>query len=501
MTMDIKEKSIKLKTVLPLYAATLILIFFALIFTTTSEANIKTMLATSFAFLATGSAIAYSIQKNVAIHNLFLIFAIIFGIGYSIVIPFARVPDELAHFYRIFSISEGHLLTPVTKAGIGDDIPKALTVDYENYRELAAAFGQNLDYSDRTFAIFPGSALYSPFCYIPQTIAMLILRLFTKNVGIIFTGTRLFTLAFSIILIYFSIKLIPYGKITVFVISMLPMTLHQLISLSADSPTISLALFCVSLALYMSQDEVKTKKIHFVLLSSALFILSMCKIVYIVFVLLVFIIPKNKFTSSKSNILYKSLLIFVVVALNVIWLGITSRYFIEFQEGVNIKQQILYVFKNPFRYFLVLCKTFYENSEIYLKQLAGSSFGYYQYPVNIWGFGTGLLVLILSMFACSQNKYTLRTKSVLFIITLLTVGLTFSALYAQWTPVGSDRIAGVQGRYFIPLLLPISCFIPQVVSGKDIIAYENSGRYMLYLLMMFANFVALSNCFYYILAL
>ena len=36
--------------------------------------------------------------------------------------------------------------------------------------------------------------------------------------------------------------------------------------------------------------------------------------------------------------------------------------------------------------------------------------------------------------------------------------LIFLSLYVTWTPVGMDRIDGVQGRYFIPLL-PMLLFV------------------------------------------
>ena len=41
---------------------------------------------------------------------------------------------------------------------------------------------------------------------------------------------------------------------------------------------------------------------------------------------------------------------------------------------------------------------------------------------------------------------------------LCSIELIFVALYLTWTPVGMDRIDGIQGRYFIPLL-PILLFV------------------------------------------
>jgi hypothetical protein len=48
---------------------------------------------------------------------------------------------------------------------------------------------------------------------------------------------------------------------------------------------------------------------------------------------------------------------------------------------------------------------------------------------------------------------------------LSSIELIFVALYLTWTPVGMDRVDGIQGRYFIPLL-PILLF---VMPGSDLL--------------------------------
>ena len=56
-----------------------------------------------------------------------------------------------------------------------------------------------------------------------------------------------------------------------------------------------------------------------------------------------------------------------------------------------------------------------------------------------------------------NNKF----KIVLIIYSLLIIIAVFSALYITWTPlvnghkIGTDQISGVQGRYFIPIIIPI----------------------------------------------
>ena len=49
----------------------------------------------------------------------------------------------------------------------------------------------------------------------------------------------------------------------------------------------------------------------------------------------------------------------------------------------------------------------------------------------------------------AQNKYS-------YIILLI-----FTSLYVQWTPLKNDVIIGIQGRYFIPILI----FVPLIFIG------------------------------------
>ena len=72
-----------------------------------------------------------------------------------------------------------------------------------------------------------------------------------------------------------------------------------------------------------------------------------------------------------------------------------------------------------------------------------------------------IIILILSAIS-EKSKYQFSTKSKIWIIAIL---LTISALlkismYIYFTPVRLERICGVQGRYYTPILiLALLCLI------------------------------------------
>src|SRR5574344_2214012 len=51
------------------------------------------------------------LKKKVAIEKLFLSLAIPIGIGYLVLVPLGRVPDEQNHFLRAYEISLGYLVS------------------------------------------------------------------------------------------------------------------------------------------------------------------------------------------------------------------------------------------------------------------------------------------------------------------------------------------------------------------------------------------------------
>jgi uncharacterized membrane protein len=59
-------------------------------------------------------------------------------------------------------------------------------------------------------------------------------------------------------------------------------------------------------------------------------------------------------------------------------------------------------------------------------------------------------------------------KGLMIFISISTIILMFTSLYIQWTAVAEKYIDGVQGRYFIPLMLPLTiiCNIKNINTGK-----------------------------------
>lgn len=289
----------------------------------------------------------------------------------------------------------------------------------------------------------------------------------------------------------------------------MPMFLHQQISLSADVITNSLALFSVALALKISHEECKHPKRYLALLSVCLIVMTMCKIVYLLFILLIFTVPSGLFQSKRNAWIFKFSILLAALAANMLWMAVSSRYFVEFRAGVNITEQIKFVLSNPITYLWLLLKTFIASFPTFFSAMIGFMLGPLTIAVSPWGYLTYMFLFIIAVcITCDNQRIKKSFKLVQALIFAGTAVLICSALYAQWTPVGVPYIEGIQGRYFIPIILPFALFLPQLLPLKNtedsgsaelsLPAIETTGKHkMLVILMLFANFIALSDIICY----
>ena len=71
-----------------------------------------------------------------------------------------------------------------------------------------------------------------------------------------------------------------------------------------------------------------------------------------------------------------------------------------------------------------------------------------------------IIFIALAEGTTEKIKVSKTMKIISIIYVILGIAGVFSALYITWTPlivgkVGTDEITGVQGRYFLPLIMPL----------------------------------------------
>lgn len=396
------------------------------------------------------------------------------GFVYMMVVPMYTVPDETGHYARSYEISSGQLVTGHDENGGGVSVlPEGLMLSfYEN--KLAPI--QNGMYAKEAYFIEnrintdvminysnPNQCLYSPFTYIPQAIGIILGRLVTDRSIIIFYIGRFVNFVIGLILLYYSMKWnLDYRNI-IFLIAILPMFLHEMISYAADSTINVLVIFFVSYIYKLNRSEGAIKARECVAVFFLAVIIAMCKVVYFPIVLYVLCLNNDKFPKKKDAIGFKLTTVITSMALFIGWLRIAMTYLQIPRDGVNTPEQIQYVLTHMFEFVLTVANTTFGGLYTWIMQMGGYALGYFIVSIDNWIILFMLGFLVFHMVCYTDYTCTgyvdKRKRLITACIIIAVVALTYASLYVQWTPLKQKSIDGIQGRYFIPLLLPTALLI------------------------------------------
>lgn len=406
------------------------------------------------------------------IEDIFLLVSLMFGLISILIIPPFQTPDESSHFQRAYSISKGQLYYSIRDDKKGLYIEDELSKYVEEYDKLNGNISNKYSYSEMYFQQelpkLPTATTHKFFstietsfiAYIFSSVGIVVSKIFKHFVFHQSTTylyslyfARLFNLILYVGLMYFSIKKTPILKKTMFTIGLLPMSIMLSASCSYDGLIIGSSCFVFSNILSFFYQKHKFDYKYVILFIIFGFLLFFIKYAYILLLLLLLFIPLDRFKDKKDKIV-KILIIFV---------GIIALYFIfNIPNYINtvsgedaLNGQISFILSNPFRYIKILFNSMYDKFGIQLSWILGG-FGNLDthFPGFIY-FVMFVYLIILFLFDSSneKSKFDFKFKIFCFLILFCIICLIYTALYLIWTPVGNEIIEGVQGRYFIPIIV------------------------------------------------
>ena len=183
--------------------------------------------------------------------KIFLLIASFLGIFYLVLSPLFTGSDEHNHYYRIYEISEGIMVTP-TKKVVGSILPSSLEntfvigggsntiIKYRNIKDMIKIpLESNVtkQYGVEWTNDYSNTALYSPVQYLPHTLGFMIAKLFKLSPYYVGMFGRIFNLISYLIMGYLCIKILPKYKLFYLAILLSPNMLQCATTLSADAFT------------------------------------------------------------------------------------------------------------------------------------------------------------------------------------------------------------------------------------------------------------------------
>lgn len=405
--------------------------------------------------------------------NQFLVIGFIFGILFLIITPPFQAADEDRHFFRAYQIAEGGWIPAVHEGQAGGWLPKSVVkAGFSTYpmrwkrdqkttrQDTLSLFQEPLNSSDREFREFR-SAIYTPVAYLPAA-AVIRIGIWCRcsPILLMYFG-RVVNLIGWLLLIGTAIRIVPFYKWVFAALALMPMTLYQGASLSADSITIGLAFLTIATFVYWitgSQDRIHVR--HMLLFFVLTIALSSAKNVFFLMSFLSLLIPACRFRDKKSYWLFAAGLVAANFAACYLWYQVVKNMPIVWKPGVYPDQQIAFIMSHPAAYLKIFIINFFRHIEYHMKTFIGR-FGWMDTPLpklhyHVWG----LFLLILVLTDGYRDMAVRCIRKLVFLLVFAAVcGLVITLMYIYWNPVGAEEMLPLQGRYFIPIApLFLLCF-------------------------------------------
>mgnify|MGYP001316323287 CR=1 FL=1 len=406
------------------------------------------------------------------IHKLFLIFAVTLGLFYQFVLPPISAPDEDAHatmsFYYsdyLWGKTEAEPITVNKKANkkfstiAARQVEKDFLVRYhmrpsgEDYLNSLKGIGEKSG-SDNTLNSKMKARIIkaSPIAYLPQIAGITIARVLELNsVATVYSG-RLFSMLAYITLAYWGIKKMPFKKMMLAIVALLPMTIHLAASYSYDSILLGAAFFYTGELFQLAYTKEKIGWRDWACLAVSVVLLSSGKGIYILMMGLCIIIPWQVYGGKLKKIIgLVTLGLASVVASLVSMMGRITYYADALQKTKNYNIEMLW--QSPLESLWLFFNTMVNNLGWYIGSMVGQYLGWFEIVVPLPVVLVSIFILIFSAIPCCKEEIKIKVWDRFWTVAVFgAIVVVCFAVALSWNETSALVIDGIQGRYFLPAL-------------------------------------------------
>lgn len=443
------------------------------------------------------SVVMYMIIINSVLHfltieKIYLICGLIMGILYLFIIPPYAAPDEEIHIDSAYHFSNmllsstseeekgylfaGSRLIDIPMATRACDIDKkdsdfSNDINKEAYEKYFESFSEKIESSDEP-VIVPKRVSGPVILYCVSGTGMAAAKLLNMNYSMVIFMGGLFNVILFVICVYYSMKILPFGKRCLFAIAMFPITLQQTSSLSYDNMIISSSFVVTAIAInYAIRNKMKRSMFIIYAVSSFFLVLSKGG-AYFMLVFLPFVLGFSRNRLKRRNIIAAAVIVLFVVLIMTreTYMGISypgDAYAVGVSEqgGAYIKwaEEYAYGIKdyiyNPGILFSIIKNTVVNQFDFLLQSMIAKPLGWLNVMIPDTLCYAFLFMLFLGTVKYSDSKSIIigiRDRIIIWAVCISTIAICAAAMLLYWTPRSYDEIQGLQGRYFLPIL-PVAC--------------------------------------------
>ncbi len=458
------------------------------------------VLALYIAMTAAIFLVVFLFLKNAKLEWVFVVLTMVIGGMYLFALPPYTVPDEASHFVTAYAQSSVLLGEDVVdeegKVIVADSSLWGCDRNYpsrDSYQQfLLGALGRGTKIEEKEVSSRVPLEMRHPG-YFPQVIGITLGRLLNVNCEQLLLLGRIFALIWYVFIMYFAIKVMPFGKMVLFVVGTLPMTMQMVVSYNYDSVLFGVCFFLTAYVLQLIYRPKKTGGRDILVLCVITAVIASIKFIYLPILGIALFIPKDKFKSKKQKMFAAVLVAGVgIVVLLYLKLAVIQNAAVPHStmQETGTAVSLEYAMENPRTIFRIFWRTLQHQSSFYLSSMVASPLGWLEIwipDIVVFGF---LMLLVGSGIVQEENEYKLGPAIRIF-GSIAVIGmsvLVLLALLLDCTNIGASTIAGVQGRYFLPML-PLAIVL---LHSRAVVYKRNVNRY----LILFLTFLHCATVYY-----
>lgn len=375
--------------------------------------------------------------------------------------------DDEIHYARTLYISDGmigkadlcetRLIDKYSQNIMNEDIYT------KSDRNNSLMIGKNLSvYKDKKKLYTNKWHIYS-ISYIPAAMGIFVGKVMGLDFYQYFRMGKLFNVIIYSFIFAYAIKILKNkGKMLLTVIALIPTNIFLASNYAYDWWVTSLLALAFSKLYSLLGENKKISMLNYFKIIIIAFIAILPKAIYVVLFLPLLFIPSEKLEHKiKCKIIgtigmMAGLCTFVLPMLINVSTGTPAG---DMRGGYNVNstEQLINIIYHPFKYIIVLFRFLLSYFSINDVPKYTTNMSYY----GIGSFGIVVIVIVLLIAFIDNprkleglNTLTIIYRSEVVICGLLTVMAVATALYLDFTAVGSNTILGCQNRYLIPVLFP-----------------------------------------------
>lgn len=439
----------------------------------------------------------------------FIVLSLIFGMMFSFLIVPWQSADEYTHLSLIGLGIKNNELADAMYEDLHLDADRITFHSEEkvNVEQLKSAFFKQPGY-EKTVCLPKGINL-TVLCYLPATIGLEIGVVLGLPTYWTLQCSELFALIFYVLIGCITLKLAPSSiKKIFFLIMLMPMCIQQAASINYDAVLLPLCFLFVSLIWHLKAEKKDIGWKEIIICAVILAIVTLIKPPYIMMGLLVFIVPLDRiclqFGRKKIRLKKNIRTVTSIVILLMILAGI-ALYVMRYSDSVQI---LFTCAQNLKQTAIVLVTTISEKATHLLISFVGC-FGWLDSSLPGWAVYSYLLLIIIISMTKVKKKNTLGTESdlklnisdkiiVMLFAVLLSILIALAMINHTVSLHGYSKdytevlykisvIEGLQGRYFIPLAVPVLSILPGI--------FETDEKKMNILLVSISSMMLIISCF------